>query len=110
MIKFNIFDMFSSKGRIIHEDEYCIIRETRKLNNINVHSVTLYKNKHTNPLLFKEHDVIYVIIDGNASIESSNRIIKCRNYDIVFVPNNEQHIIVNTGDIHLRYLIMKEKI
>jgi mannose-6-phosphate isomerase-like protein (cupin superfamily) len=110
MIKVNIHDMFSMDGRIVYNSDFNTVRETKKLNNICLYSGILFKDKHTNPIKYKNHDAVYLIVDGRASIESEDEIIKCHRHDIIFISNNMQHIIVNTGDVHFKYLIMKEKV
>ena len=110
MNKLNILDMFSMDGKIVQDDDLCVVKETKRIGNHSLYSGVVYRDKHIGPFCYRNHDSVYLIVDGRASIETDTKIAKCHQYDIVLVQKGEKHMIINTGDVHLRYMLMKEKV
>lgn len=107
IMKYNLFDI---GGEIIKSDEHCIIRENNELNNIWLNSVVLFKDRATKQRNFLDQDSVYLFVDGRGIIEIRDEITHVTHNDIVFVPQNTYHRVINIGDIHLRYLIIKERL
>ena len=104
-MKYNIFNI---DGKVIKKDDTILIKE-KKVSSVIVQSVTLYNGKHTSRYSFNDNDSIYFFADGKGVIELENDILYhvSRN-DVIFVNKGNSHKIINTGDIHLRYIIFKE--
>lgn len=107
IMKYNLFDI---GGEIIRNDDVCIIRENNELNNVWLNSILLYNEKATKLMSFLDQDCVYVFIDGKGVLEIEKDIIYVNRNDIVLVPQNSLHRVINTGDIHLRFLVIKERL
>ncbi len=107
IMKYNLFDV---GGDVIKDDEFGIVRENRNLGNIWISSFLLYKDKKTKRFNYPNNDTIYVFIDGRGVFELEKDIIYVKHNDIVLVPQDSMHRIINNGDIHMKFLILKEKI
>jgi mannose-6-phosphate isomerase-like protein (cupin superfamily) len=106
-MKYNLFDI---GGEIIRNDDVCIIRENNELNNVWLNSILLYNEKATKLMSFLDQDCVYVFVDGKGILEVEKEIIYVNRNDIVLVPQNSLHRVINIGDIHLRFLVMKERL
>lgn len=106
-MKYNLFDI---GGEIVKSDDICIVRENNELNNIWINSVLLFREKSTKSRNFLNQDSVYLFVDGRAVFEVGGDILHVSGNDIVFVPQNTYHRVINTGDTHLKYLIFKERV
>ncbi len=104
-MKYNLFDI---GGEVIKQDENILIKENKAINNVIIQSVTLRTNKSTKKLRFYNQDSIYFFIDGKGVFELENEVLFVHNQDFILVNRDAYHRVINTGDINLRYLIMKE--
>jgi mannose-6-phosphate isomerase-like protein (cupin superfamily) len=107
IMKYNLFDI---GGEIIRNDDVCIIRENNELNNVWLNSILLYNEKATKLMSFLDQDCVYVFVDGKGILEVEKEIIYVNRNDIVLVPQNSLHRVINIGDTHLRFLVMKERL
>ena len=107
IMKYNLFDI---GGEIIRNDDVCIIRENNELNNIWLNSILLYNEKTTKLVSFLDQDCVYVFVDGKGILEVEKEIIYVNRSDVVLVPQNSLHRVINIGDTHLRFLVMKERL
>ena len=107
IMKYNLHDI---GGKVIKNDEYGIVRENGQLGNISVYSYFLYRNKSTKRFKFENHECIYFFIDGKGIFELEREITYINRNDIILAPQTVSHRIINTGDIHMRFLALKEKI
>jgi mannose-6-phosphate isomerase-like protein (cupin superfamily) len=105
--KYNLFDI---GGDIIKNDEYSIIRENSELNTVLINSVLLYKDKCTKKMKFYDRDSIYLFIESRGIFELGSEIIYVNSNDIILVPQDTEHRIINIGDVHMKYLLFKERI
>ena len=106
IMKYNLFDI---GGEIVQTSEIAIVRENNELNNIWVNSVLLFKEKAFKTLSFMDQDTVALFIDGRGILEISEEIIHVSANDIVLIPQNTRFRVINTGDIHLRFLLIKER-
>lgn len=106
IIKHNIFNI---SGKIIKDDEFCLVRENNQLDDIILYSYLLYRNKSTKLLKFESQDSIYVFVGGSGLFEIDKEFTYINHNDIIMVPRNTYHRIINNGDIHMRFLLLKEK-
>lgn len=107
IIKYNLFDI---GGEIIKNDEYGIIKQNDELNSIVVNSVLLYKDKTTKKIKFHDHDCIYFFIESKGVFEIGNEIMYVHPNDLVLVYQGVEHRVINIGDVHMKYLIFKERV
>lgn len=105
IIKHNIFDI---GGTIIKDDEYCLVRENQQLKDVNIYSYLLYRNKSTKRFNY-DNDCVYVFVGGKGVLELEKDIIYVNHNDLILVEKNTYHKVMNTGDIHMKFLMMKEK-
>ena len=105
-MKHNLFEI---DGEIIKDDEYCTVRENKQLGNIWIYSYVLYRNKSTKLFHYENSDCIYVFVGGKGVFELEKNIIYVKHNDIVLAPQKKFHKIINTGDIHMKFLMLKEK-
>jgi mannose-6-phosphate isomerase-like protein (cupin superfamily) len=105
IIKYNIFDI---GGTIIKDDEYCLARENQQLKDVNIYSYLLYKNKSTKRLIYN-NDCIYMFVGGRGVFELEKDLIYVSHNDLILVSKNTHHKIINNGDIHMKFLMLKEK-
>ena len=106
IIKHNIFDI---GGTIIKNDEYCLVRENQQLKDVNIYSYLLYRNKSTKRFNYADNDCVYMFVGGKGVFELEKDIIYVSHNDLILVVKNTYHKIINTGDIHMKFLMMKEK-
>lgn len=104
-MKYNLFDI---GGEVVKQNDTLLIKENKSINNVVIQSIVLYTNKNTKKLCFHNQDCIYFFIDGKGVFELGNDILYVRNHDFVLVNRDISHRVINTGDINLRYLILKE--
>jgi len=106
ILKYNLFNI---GGTIIKDDEYCLVRENRQLGNILISSYLLYKDKTTKHLKYSNMDCLYLFIDGTGVFEIEKELLSIKRNDIILIPQNKYHKIINDGDIHMKFLALKEK-
>jgi mannose-6-phosphate isomerase-like protein (cupin superfamily) len=106
-MKYHLFDIC---GEIIKSDETAIVRENNELNNIWINSVLLFREKSTKSRNFLDQDSVYLFVDGRGVFEMGSEVIHVSSNEIILVPQNTYHRVINTGDTHLRYLIFKERL
>lgn len=106
IIKHNIFNI---GGKIIKNNDFCLVRENNELDDIIIYSYLLYKTKSTKLFKFDLQDVIYIFVGGNGLFEIDKEVIYVAHNDLILVPHNSCHRIINNGDIHMRFLMLKEK-
>jgi len=107
IMKYNLFDI---GGDIIKDDEFGIVRENKQLGNIWINSFLLYRNKSTKHFKYPNIDTVYVFISGRGIFELEKDIIYVNSNDIVLVPEKSLHRIINNGDIHMKFLVLKETV
>jgi len=107
IVKHNIFDI---GGIVIKDDEYCLVRENRQLDNIIITSYLLYKDKSTKPFRHEMQDSVYMFVGGRGIFEIAKDLVYVTHNDIVLVPQNTYHKIINNGDIHMKFLMFREKV
>lgn len=105
IIKYNIFDI---GGTVIKDDDYCFVRENQQLRDVNIYSYLLYRNKSTKRFNY-DNDCVYMFVGGRGVFELEKDIIYVTHNDLILVAKNTNHKIINTGDIHMKFLMMKEK-
>lgn len=105
-MKYNLFDI---GGEIVSNDDYGMMRENKELGNIWINSVLLYKEKSTKFMHYMDQDCVYIFIDGRGVFELGKEIVYVHHSDLVLVPQNTTHRIINTGDIHMKYLVFRER-
>jgi mannose-6-phosphate isomerase-like protein (cupin superfamily) len=105
--KYNLFDI---GGEVIKDDEYGIVRENKQLGTVWINSFLLYKDKSTKKIIHPCVDCIFIFVDGKGVLELGKDIIYVGRNDIVLIPHNSYHRIINNGDIHMKFLILKEKV
>lgn len=104
------YNLFNIDGDIVKNDEYGIVRKNDHLNNFLLYSYLLYRNKSTKRFNFEKHDCIYVFVGGKGVFELEKEIIYVNHNDVILVPKNTFHKVINTGDINMNFLMLKEKI
>lgn len=105
IMKYNLFDI---GGEIIKNDEFGIIRENRELGNVWLSTFLLYRGKSSKHMVYHDDDSIYLFIDGRGVFELEKDIIYVNHNDLILVPKNSRHRILNNGDVHMKFLIMRE--
>lgn len=105
IIKYNIFDI---GGSIIKNDEYCVVRENQQLRDVIIYSYFLYKTKSTKRFNY-DTDSVYMFVGGKGVFELEKDIVYVNNNDLILVSKKTNHRIINTGDVHMKFLVMKEK-
>lgn len=107
IIKHNIFNI---GGKIIKDDEFCLVRENNELDDMTIYSYILYKNKSTKLFKYQKQDSVYIFVGGNGIFEMDKEVMYVAHNDMILVSQNTCHKIINNGDIHMRFLLLKEKV
>lgn len=107
IVKYSLFDI---GGDIVSTSDTSIVRENNELNNIWVNSILLFKEKSTKTTSFLDQDCIALFVDGRGILEIKDEIVHVGSNDIVLIPQNTMFRVINTGDIHLRFLLIKERL
>ena len=56
------------------------------------------------PLVHNNHEEIFFIINGTGKIKIGNEEARLRDGDIIYIPENTTHSIINDGEEMLKFL------
>lgn len=107
ILKHNIFDI---GGIITVDNDFCLTTENKELQNFWISSTVLYRNKTTKREIYKDTDAIIFVIEGRGVFEQGQEISYIAANDMVFLTKGSDYRIINNGDIHLKFLVIKEKV
>lgn len=100
------YNLCNIKSNLIKRSNEGYVKEL-KINNVQMESHVLYNNKFHKKICIN-YDTIYYFMEGKGVFELENDIYYICAHDIIHVNANVNHNIINTGDIHLKYLVLKE--
>ena len=103
--KYNLFDI---GGTITKDDSTCRIYENIDIEKFLVKRIILYREKFYRPPLLKS-DNAYFVVDGKGIIETKDSVVHIKSNDLLFLPKNMFHKVINDGDVNLMFLTIEER-
>jgi oxalate decarboxylase/phosphoglucose isomerase-like protein (cupin superfamily) len=99
--KYNAHDI---GGEVIKDDETYLLRDNKELKNLVLSSTVLRKGKQTRGHRHAGQEEVYFFVMGAGMMivgEETDEPFAVRAGDIVLIPDNAFHRVINNGEMHL---------